>query len=457
MQATKLATASLLLAAIILPPIGAAIAQEAGGTNAFLTIGQRFRSITESGPDQNGDDGTSTVTTLSFGVSSETRSQRLALTANTGLAYYFDGTRADTEDNPDFEDPSVRLAYSKENRAAILSLISTYRERDVGDGFFFDEELDQNVATGSGTRTILTFAPSLVLGRGGPVTTTLRYRFVSDEFSGADPRENDATTQSFQGRMAFRLSPVMNAFVFARYNERDIEDGNDRITSSIGVGANYTINPVTRVTASVEYDDNETKNDDGETINSNDGIGFSVGLTNQRVTGAYRLNTSVNETINGTRFNLRGGRSFQIRDGNFDLSLGVSQSEGESLSPVVNVSYTQFINTASRISLNFNQAADINDDDNDVIRTRASVRYSYQINSLSSLSAGLRLATDNEQGSGGSDTTNLSVDLNYNYALGQDWDLVSGVSFRTEQREDADDNNTGTVFVGLQKRFDWRP
>ena len=144
-----------------------------------------------------------------------------------------------------------------------------------------------------------------------------------------------------------------------------------------------------------------------------------------------------------------------MTDSVLDASLGLSKNDGESVEPLFNISLYRAVSETSQLNFRFSQSASINDADNNVIRTRASVDYTYQINTLSNLSAGLQFADDNETGAGAIDERTLSVNLNYNYALGQEWDMGSGGSCRNEKSTGSLDSTTSTVFVGLQKRFDW--
>ena len=452
MRMQKLALASSLVAIPVLVLGGRTVAQE--GLAASLTIGERLRVVNETGPDRDGDDGTSAVTTLDFNLTSQTNTQTLGLSLNTALPLYLDGGPDD--DNFEFEDPDARLNYSIESKNALLGVNAIYRRTDVGDGIFFDEDLNQDVVTGGGTRTLFSFAPSLIVGRDGPVTSEFGYRYVSDTFS-ETADSSDSNTNAANARISFRISPVLDTFVFARYSEEEREGTTqtDRITSAYGVGASYALNPVTNIRASFSFDDDETVDQAGNVVSSNDGLGFEFDLQRARPNGTYRLSLSREETINGTRYNTSLGRNIELPRGILDASLGLSKNDGESVEPLFNISLSRAVSETSQLNFRFSQSASINDADNNVIRTRASVDYTYQINTLSNLSAGLQFADDNETGAGAIDERTLSVNLNYNYALGQEWDMVSGVSFRNEKSTGSLDSRTSTVFVGLQKRFDW--
>lgn len=458
MRAGKLAFVSTI-SAILISALGRpALAQDQDGLSLSFTLGERLRSVSETGPDPDQDDGTSLVTSLGFELSSTTRTQTFDLNIDTTLPLSLGGG-SDDDDDFEFEDPTIRLSYALENRNSLLTFDASFRRRDVGDTTFLGDTDDLAVTTGGGARTITTFAPRLILNREGPVTAELGYRYTTDTYSGADPSIADTTTQALDSRVTFRLSLVADAFVFARHTtlKREAPTNTDRVTTAYGVGADYALSEVTNVSASISYDTVETTDTTGAVLQKTDGLGFDISLNYTRSNGTYRLNLRSTETVNGARHQITAGRNLEMPRGTADASLGLVKNEGESVEPVVNLTFSGDISETSRINLLLSQSASTDDDDNNVIRSRMNLGYSYEINTRSSLSAGLQVANDNETGAGAIDQTTISTNVSYNYALGQEWDLVSGISYRKEKRDSGADNTRRTLFIGLEKRFDWRP
>lgn len=451
MRAKKAALGGLLGIAPLLTPIGSTMAQE--GLNASLTIGERLRNVSEEGFTTPQNEGTSAVTTLGFSLLSETVSQTLSLDLGTDIPIYAD-------DNDNFnssfvlEDPFARLAYTLDNRNSLLALTTSYRRSDVGTSNFFDETLDEDVVTGGGKRELSSARFALTLGREAPVTTDLSYTYLRSTFDQADPSTSDSTTNTLNGRVTFQLSPVASTFVFADWSEQDqdLATQSDRTTSSAGLGASYDISPVTRVTAQVSYDRDE------DATRTNDGIGFQFGLRRDVSRGSIDFDASGTETINGLRQTVSVGRSYNLQRGSIFFSLGAVKEESAPVEPLANLRLSLDLTDTSRFNIGLNQSADVDDEDFNTIRTRLNVNYDLDINSLSFLSASLQLANDNRTGNGGGDDSRaVLASLTYNREITRDWDLVSGISYESDQNANSSDTKTRTVFVGIEKTFDFRP
>lgn len=431
------------------------------GLEASFTLGARLRSENESGLSafEQSDEGTSLVTTLGFNLTSVTRSQSLNVSLDTSIPYYLSGE--DNSGNSDFEieDPRLRLSYTVESKPSVFSIDASFLQSDVGTSNFFDEALGEDVVIGGGTRSLTTFAPRLVLGREGPVTADLGYRFLDSSYSDANPDLSDSTTQALDGRVTFAVTPTISTFAFANWREEDFDNIGDldRETSSVGLGGEFALSEITRVSAQMSFDDEKDLDDQGNEVRGSDGLGFGVDLSRNTPGGDYSLSVGSTETINGFRHRASFGRDFSTPRTQFDFSLGAVKNEGESVEPLLNVNIGYDLSETSQISLSLDQSSDVNDDGNNTIRNRLNLNYRYEVNSISSLSANFRLAADNETGSDAIDSRTFQTGLSYNRAVGGDWDLVSGISFLSEQADNRDDRNTSTVFVGLEKRFDWRP
>lgn len=450
MQAKKAGMIGILIAAPVFIPITRTMAEE--GLRANFTFGERLRYVGEEGFASPQNEGTSLVTTLGFGLLSESSNQVLSLNLGTDIPFY-------ASDNDSFnstftfEDPFARLGYTIQNRSSLLALNTSYRRTDVGTSNFFDETINEDVVTGGGKRELYSFNTDLTLGQDGPVTTNLGYRYLRSEYDQADPSLSDSTTQSVDGRVDFRISPLASIFVFGdwRQEDRDLASQSDRTTTSAGIGTRYEITPVTSATAQVSYDTDESD------TNSNDGIGFRAGLDRALSNGSLGFDISGTETLTGFRQEASVGRNYNLPRGSFAFSLGVVKDEGTSIEPLANLSLSLGLTETSQFTVNLSQRPDFDDDDIDVIRTRLSIGYDLEINSLSSLSADIRLANDNRFGTTAADSRSVLASLSYNRAVGNDWDLVSGLSYEADQNANQLDTNTTTFFVGIERSFDFRP
>lgn len=419
------------------------------GLSASLTLGERLRHVEKDGFSRPQDEGTSAVTTFDFSLDSETAGETFSLDLGADIPLFFDDN---DNSSSTLEDPFARLDYTRENRSTLLSFSTSYRESDVGESNFLDETVDDNVVTGGGTRELLSGRVALTLGRESPVRTDLSYSYLRSTFEDADPDQSDSTTNTVAARVTFRLNPVASAFVFAdwRDEDRDLASQSDRTTSALGIGTTYDISARSRVTAQLSYDRDEDDTD------SNEGLGFQFGATRAVSTGTYSVDLSGTETIDGFRQQVSGGRSYNLARGSFSFSLGAVKDEGTSVEPLANLQLALQLTEISRFNLGLSQSPDFDDNDDSVIRTRLNVGYNLDINAVSSLSADFQVAEDDRFGTNAGDSRSILASLSYNRALTRDWDLVGGISYESDQNENRADTNTSTVFLGVERTFDFR-
>lgn len=423
----------------------------AQGLNTSFTIGERIDGVRTSGSATDDDEGISAVTDLGFSISSETLTQRLEFSGSGNIPLFLDTD--DDRSTFSLDDPSLSLSYKRENSSTLLSLDTSYRESDLGVSNFFDEALDQDVATGGGTRTLLSLRAGLTLGRDAPVTATFNYRFLDSTFSDADPSLDDSETQSFDGRLNLELSPVASVFVFGEAQVEDSASDADTTTSSVGAGLEYSLSSVTDMTVQVSYDRNETEG--GLNDQSQNGLGFDITWLRAVPNGTYRLNASTRETIDGTRNSATLGRALDFQRSSLDMSFGLSKTGGQDVEPMVNFELSYALTPTSDLSASLSQTAAIDQNAQSTVRTRLNVNYTHLPNEFSSLVASLLLASDDSSGATNDSSRTTQVSLQYNYALVREWDLVTSITL--EHEDTTDDSTTRTISIGLERTFNFRP
>ncbi|MGZ2260313.1 MtrB/PioB family outer membrane beta-barrel protein [Roseobacter sp. A03A-229] len=420
------------------------------GLRATLGVSGRLESVNKDGfTTEQDEEGTRFLTRLNFGLTSEARFQRLEFSAGTSLAQNFS--------NGEFEgeDPTLRLNYNLENRGSVLTFGSSFQRRDV-DQSNFDLE-DEDVEVGDGERTIRSFNTGLTIGRDGPVRFDLSQRYSRSTFSDTvDPDLSDSTRENYSARVTFRISPVLSTNIFATRDtvDRDNAGETDTEDDSFGVGASYEISPVLTVNGQVSYDSSESTS---ATSQDSDGLGYRLDLSRALANGALTAGFTSTETINGTRYQIRAGRSLSLPRGSISFSLGATKLDGTSAEPLVNLGLDYALTDASQISVSLSQSSTVNQDDDESVRTRLGINYTHTLSEISSISAGAQLASSNDLSDGGIDRSSLSADLTYRRAVGGDWNMVTGYSYSTSRRDGQEDRNTSTVFLGLEKSFDFRP
>ncbi len=443
--------AAVVVAPVALPLVGAGggLLRAEEGINATFSVSERLENIQRQGFSNNENEGLRSRTRLGFSLLSESTNQALSFNSNTNLVYNF--SRSETE----VEDPDLNLNYDLQSRNAGLSFDASYVRRDVEDSVFFDDLSGEFIVADDGRRDIFSLRSALDLNRRGPVTFSLSHFYSDSSFSGTvDPDLRDSTTNNVTARSTFRLSPVASLNATARWRDQDQEGagGNDRTRTSIDVGGSYDISRLTTLSAGVSYFRNEST-----TRDDNSGPGFRFGLTHDRPNGSYDINFSSRETINGTEFDTTFDRDYELPLGSASFGLGLTKVDGFSVEPLISAGLDLDINSISQISLQLSQAATVDNDDNETIRTRLTVNYSRELNEISSVRASFRYADENALADGEDDATSLRASVSYRRAVGADWNLVSGYEYSTNQRDNRADRNTNTLFVSMEKTFSFRP
>lgn len=441
-----------LLGAPLIVTGGVLWAQDTGGLIATFDISQRLEHIEEEGFTASDDEGLRSLTTLGFGLSSETRSQSLRFGVSTGIAQ-----NLTNGGSTEFEDTRVSLDYGISNRNTELTIGALYRRDEIDDLAFDTELLDDDIDTGDGQREIFSLTTSLTVGADGPVTGTLTHTYEKSTFSDTtDPTLNDSDTQRIDGRLSFRVAPNLETSIFAGWSEVD-EDGvgaTDRTTSNFGIGATYDITPATTLTGEISYSEEESR---GTTVEETDGLNYAFSLAHLRPNGSISFRFSETDTLNGARREAAVARSFVLPRGELSFAIGATKTDGFDVQPLVNVSVDYAIDRNSNLLIVLEQSGDINSDDEEVVNTRFDLSYTRELTSLSEISAGVELANENVLGVGGIDQRSVRADLTHSYELGDDWDLVSGYEYSSVEEDGEPTRKRNIVFLGLQKSFSFRP
>lgn len=418
------------------------------GRLSSFTVGAGARYINEDGFDDPQREGFSLVGTLGYNFLSQTSRDTFAFNTGALVPAFSDSDNA----GDDFfvENPFTDFNYIRENRTTRLDLFGSFRRSQLGTSNFFADTLDQDIATGEGQRELYTGRVRLEFGRDTPVQGSVGYRYFKSNFVDTDD-QTDSETQNLDGRLDFRITPVASVFVFGEWQERDRdrEFNPERTSTTVGVGTEYALSPVTDMTLGLTYDKDE---DDEET---NEGVGGRLRLVRELSNGDVSLNAEGRETINGFRREILIGRFFNMPRGDFRLAAGVVDQDDSDIEPLVNLLWNHQFSETSRFNVNLNQRPGFDDDNNSIIRTRLGVGYEYDVNAVSSLAADFLLVDENRTGdNNAADSTTAIARLSYTRDIGADWGLVSGISYETDQEDFRDDRNTGTIFIGLERTFD---
>lgn len=423
-----------------------------------LTIDDNFNLQQISG-------GTSTIwdNPVSIDVTSVTGVQDFSLTGS-GVLRYADIPGRTVSG---FEDPTIRLRYQLDGVNSRLSLNARYRnvDREFLDPFKIEqEEANSNgFYFGGGTVTFKNAALNFVTGLNDPLTFTLDVSRDERDYDATAEAANralfDSETNRIAGTVAMKLSPLtllnLKAGV-AHYTAND-SGKTDRTTTDYAIGVTQDINPVLVLDASLGYTEVET--DTTSRTDKRDGVTGNATLTQTMPNGTIfgTIGSTINQ--NGTTTTLRFGRDLQLPLGNLSASIGGAHTPSGDTHVVATLAYDRQIKD-SNIAVSLTRGVSTNGLNQDVLDTRLSVAYAYDINANSRLGLSMNWGQSETAGIGAAPTierTNLQA--TYSYDLTSDWALTGGVNVRrrSDSAAGVGDAQSNSVFVSLGRTFSYRP
>lgn len=426
------------------------------GMVASFDVTQRLEYSDNPDLDADGDSDFFGRTILGFGLDSTTKLQRFVLNLGTEIEEF----RDDNEDNFDFTNSSVILGYDRNTRNALIGLDLRYRESDT-DTNFFDEDFGQDgnvINQDSGTRRSYGFGLEGAVGREDPVGASFIWSYDKITYSDTDdPDLTDSSNNDFSARADFRVDPRITTFLTAKYIDFDAEgDGVNRETKGLGGGVDFQISPIWSSFLSLSYDKIERSG--GET-GEDKGVTAALGVTRDMPNGSLGLDftSDVDTNENGRRSSLSVNRDMELPRGALSYSLGVTGA-GDVIGtdPLVNVDYSYALPTMT-VSLGLSQRVVTDADNEEQINTTLRAGLQREINNLSGFGVDLSFFDRNELGRDGIDGQRIEIGLTYRYDLTRDWGLVSGYSYTYSTEDDEDSRDRNTIFVGLQRSFNWSP
>lgn len=450
-----------------------AMAQEGGPSGIRLSFGidQRFShdSNRELSVPRVGST-TAATTRLNFGLTSETRSQLLSFSAGTNAraARLPGGTTETTLDEPRYS-----LSYSRESARAALNLSANYSSdrirflRPLDD--FVTELLDPDGnpvldpdgepiliidlpddfddLEGVGRRTFTNLNGRLVLGRGGPLVTTLSAGLQERRYTDASPGLTDTQRANVAASFAARLTPTTSGTLrlsFERFENDNIAQTR-RDSTRISLGFSHAVSEILSVNASIGPSRIETRQSGVTT--RRDGLDGALGLTYALPNGSIGANLTARTNQDGTRTSFNISRSLALPRASVSGSLGVTRSPDGDLFTTAALSYRQPL-PRGNFSLALNRGIGRDANDNDVARTALSMGLSHQINALSSVNFNASLASRDD----GSDDR-ASLGATYRQQFTQDWGVNLGYRYDTRDRAGGRAENHG-VFLSVSRNFE---
>lgn len=395
-------------------------------------------------------------TILGFGLESVTNIQRFALNLGTDIEEFQD----ENDDDFNFNNTFGALSYDRTTRNAFIGADLNYRETD-NDGDISDDDFDQDsdvLTQDDGTRVSYGYNLRGGFGQEAPVGASFNWSYNEINFRDTgDDDLNDSTTDAFSGQVDFRVTPRVTVSLIGSYRDFDTENptGTDREETGLGVSTEMLVNPIWTVNAGLSYDqidrsDAEERSDEGVTPT----IRATRAMPNGSLGFSYSSNVFAND--DGRRSFLSVSRDMVLPRGALSFSLGATGADAVGTDPLIEADYRHDLPTG-QLTFGLSQRVVVDDDDNENLNTSLRASYDQRVNSVSSYGIDFSFFDRNGLDGDIDDSQRYEVGLSYRYDLTRDWGLVSGISHTFLQEEDEEDRQRTTVFVGVQRTFNWVP
>lgn len=407
----KLSLLALLSGLLLWPTLGLR-AQETGGIITRFGIEQGLAYRTNPGlTDPSEPAQLNARTGLSFGIISETRTERLAFEAS-GVLEFGNRRRGDA-----LEELSTSLSYRRISVQEMLEAEIFLRERDVD-----TLELDPDTETGA-------IEPVVIDGRGTLRQTGGR---LFGEFGRDSPFGGTVTLSRTDRRYRNTTDPsLVNS-------DRD----------SFGVTTRLDITEVVTLTFGASRSILREENAPRQLTDT-----VSLGTTLDRPDGAWqaRLDTTRATAVDGRRTSLSVGRQLDLPRGALDLSLGASRNSEGDTRLIGEANWRHDLPTGRiRFGLQRRIRGDVRD--NEVEQTRLSLRANHDF--TPEIEGRFGLVLQENRPLQGSDTTR-AVDLSAGvvYQIDRDWALDSRIEHRIREDSGASRRQGTTFLLSLRRDF----
>ncbi|PXW72224.1 hypothetical protein C7964_101333 [Loktanella sp. PT4BL] len=394
----------------------AASTQEAEPGGVFFTFdwGQTFIGSTDRDLETTeAEDGFESVTDLSFGAVTETRTQR--------LSFDLDTTFSLTEDEFADEGLVARLAYTRNSADASFDFALEGRREDIAflrdaSDFINDEGVivlpdDFDDLTGTGFRNETTVSVGFTWGDTAPVGYSL---------SGSQTRLR------YEDASATLL---------------------DNDSSTIALGLRLNINEVVTSNIGLSYTQSE---DIGEPATETTTL--SGALTFARPLGALTTGISVSrDEEDETFWAATVARDYALPNGSLRGELGVVEDEFGDIRVTGGIAFSYPL-PAAEITLSADHSLDPGDDR---ATTTFSANYLQELSPVTSMQVGFDFGQTSDP-DGGDVLATGSLSASYGYSINEFWQLNVGASFDFREDDGVRTDST-SIFLALDRQFSFRP
>lgn len=400
---------------VVFAPVTAAHAQDQGGLVLTFGIDQRLEWEDNPGLDTTpvGEEYFSR-TRLSFGLLSETRTQRLEFSAEGTLA-------ASNSANTGLILPKAELSYRVEATASTALEFTTFlTETDVTSSEF-TTDLSSGVPIvtlieGTGTQRRTGGTAKIEFGREASIGGDLSVGLTDTDYTGTtDP------------------SLIDNRRTTARLNLRF--DLSEATTATAGLSTS-------------RLEEVGTAGTQSETL--------SLGVKQTVSNGSYRLDATFAQLDTGNRRSLSLGRDLDLPAGILSASLGVSElAASNTIKAIGSLNWQQDL-PRGKFSFALSHAVAGDARDNETEATRLTLGLTQDLSPRLGVNVAIGLADSRDTITDVS-TKSANLDASLRYELTEDWGMNVGASHRIRDEDSVGRAKSTKVFLTLNRTFEFRP
>ena len=437
----KIPAAAILAAAAGLTTYSA-MAQEAGGITASATTGIGVISD---------DDGTRARGDLSFSLGSVTRTQGFELGISTGLEY------PDADDEFELADPELRFSYRRTGKNAEFEAFASFLRQEIGT-LVLDETPDSiELRNDTGYRNDTRLGARLTFGKEAPFGGNFGLGVRRVNYTDlTDDSLNDYVSRDSDLTLRFTVDPRLDLRLTARVEDTESEGtGTDRTTTTFGTGADLRISESLRASLDLNFVEIEESADGGPT-STDSGPTFALAILRDLPNGEARFDLSSILTDDGTRVEVRAGRSHELRLGEFDWSAGLSRGGDGDVDGLLQVGYGRESRNGS-LEAGYQRSVNTSIFGEETLVDQVSVGYSYALSDVTNFQTGLAYRNYDYFTEGSESVRKLELDMSLTRQLTSDIDMVASFSHERSRTGDEDAESENTIYLGVQRALSWRP
>ncbi len=461
--------ASCCAACLILISADSATAQDAGvepgGLLVTLGLAERLELGRNLGLDVP-EEGTGTIasTILSFGLADETRTERFILDTTTALRF---SNLPDQGSDVDFGDAILELEYARDAANSGLILSADYLRYDIGfqrslldftdDDGIIELPRDFDDLTGTGIRNEYVLGAQIDFGRQNLIGYNFAIRANGIDYTDAsNPDLFSSDTIEGRAGIVLNLSQRTTATldVFAEYYEDESSGQTERDTEEVSFTIVHDLSSRARLDTSFGFVDIDERDlVDGDTIVTGPvgDLGLLYAMPNGDLTAEFAVSRDTPGRLNTLTF----GRGLIVPGGEFSVNIGVARDSDGETDFIGALDYTREFGPHEAFA-RINRGLGVTDSREYRAETVADLGVVLGINPVSQLAlrATYALAAGTTEDSR---VERLDLDAVYSRKLTGDWNLNTGVIYRTRNEEGVGRASSPLVFVSVGRDFFWRP